>query len=345
MMRRTVATMLSLTSVIGMISLIGCAGGQEINLENRKGLAQQAYQMRMRGEVDTARETLHAGLSIRPDDALGWYELARLEFYRAGTTQEMDSAQEAIEKALEAEPENVRSLRFAGRIALYKSILKAHENQTDEIAAQIKIATASLEQAVALDPDCHEARLMLVSCYVNGPGAVQADRGRAEQHVEALEQRSPIHAARARCGTFVREEQEQLSLWTGLAERLQDEPAVHENLARQQAQAGNSEEAIESAERALELDPSRSQVLLEVARDLALAGKLEAAEQLTLRYLEHKPAPPLALRAYAHMMLGRVGRMQGHDERPRAALKRARELDPYCWFTMTPPPEMLFESL
>lgn len=328
-----------------VISISPAAAAQEDSGAKQVDEVQQAYRLRMDGDVDAAREALDEVLEARPGNAVAWFELARLEFYRAGKTQDMDAAQEAIETAIELDQANARYLTFAGRIAVYNTILKAHAGKTDEMAPQMVKAVAALEKALTLDPDCHEARLLLVSCYGNNPAELGGDRKKAEQHVVALEELSPVHGAEARCDFSDDSPAAKVTLWTDLAERLESEPRVHENLARQRARAGEVDKAIESVDRAIALDPQRSQVLLDVALILALDGQLEPAEKLVSRFLAQKPGPARGLQAYASMMLGRIRTMAGDQEAGNDLLARARELDSYCWFTMRPPPEVLFEAL
>ena len=307
--------------------------------------AQQAFELRLNCNLDAAIKALDEELSANPDNSTAWFELARTEFYRAGKTQNMDDAQMAIEKALEANPKNVRYLCFAGRVAVYNMILKAHAQKTDEMAAQMEKAISALEKALEIDPDCDEARLLLVSCYGNNPPDLGGDRGKAEEHVEYLEKHSPIEGMEARCEFSADDQRSMIDLWQGLAEKLESEPRVHENLARQYARTGDVEKAVASADRTLELDPTRGQVLLDVAVFLAFEGKFEQTETIVQRYLALEPAPPLSLQAYAQFIVGQIQKMQGKNEVATVNLKKARELDPYCWFTMRPPPEVLFETL
>lgn len=218
----SVATLI--TIVLAGTGVLLARPGQEIGTGGQVDKVQQAFKSRMSGNVDGAKEMLEKELSANPNNGAAWFELARVEFYRAGKTQEMDAAQEAIEKALMVDPENVRYLSFAGRIAMYNSILKAHASKADEEAQQMKKATEALEKALAQDPNHHEARLLLVSCYGNNSPERGGDRTKAEQHVKTLEEQSPVHGAEARCEFSMKNPDERLTLWTGLAEKLEGEP-------------------------------------------------------------------------------------------------------------------------
>lgn len=186
---------------------------------------------------------------------------------------------------------------------------------------------------------------ILVSQYGKNPPAHGGDPSRAEHHVKALEARSPVDGARARCRLSLRNEPEKkLSVWIDLAKKLGKDSRVHENLAREYAWGANVEKATLHADKALVLDPTRGQILLDLARAFALKKKLEPAEQFARRYLALDPPGPVSLRAWTHMALGQIQQMGGNKEAAAESSKKEKELDPYCWFTMTPPSERLFEA-
>jgi tetratricopeptide (TPR) repeat protein len=312
-------------------------------------VAMHAYRMRMDGHLDEAKQVLDAELAERPKNAAAWCELARLEFQRFGKTFELDSAQKAIEQAVAVAPDNARYHRWAGRIAVFNSILKGHGGDQAQIAAQIaaqtKKATAAAEQAVKLDADDHEARMLLVSLYGNNPSDLGGDQGRAEENVKIMETRSPVDGAQARCEFSLKSQPEKkLALWHEIAKEFGDDPRVDENLALLHAWAGNVEKATAHAEKALALDPSRGKILVDLARAFALEKKYEPAEQFAHRYLALDPPAPVALRAWTHMALGQMQQIGGNKEAATESFEKARQLDPYCWFTMTPPPEELFAA-
>ena len=336
-----------LAVVVGAILLAVCgafAHAQENPATTKKApdIVTKAYFMRMDGKVDEAKQVLEQELSKKPKNAAAWLELARLEVQRGGATREMDSAQKAIEKAVNSAPESPVYHRWAAHIAVFNSILRSRHRP--EMVEQIKKAIKEAEQAVTLEPDDHEARMVLVSQYGNNPPDHGGDQSRAEHHVKILETRSPVDGARARCEFSLKGQSEKrLALWNDLAKKLGKDPRVHENLARQHAWGGNVEKATVHAGKVLALDPTRGQVLLDLARAFALEKKVKPAEQFARRYLALDPPGPLSLRAWTHMALGQIQRMGGNKEASAESLKKAKELDPYCWFTMTPPPRQLFE--
>ena len=313
-------------------------------LHAEENIVTKAYQLRMEGKVDEAKQILEDELGTRPKNAAAWTELARLEFQRGGSSGTLDAAQEAIEKAVACSPDNPVYHRWAARIAMYNGILK-HSDRTAMIEQFKKVAT-SAERAVKLDPDDHESRRILISLYGNNPANLGGNKDQAEAHVKALESRSVVDGAAARCEFSLRDKPKQkLAVWEKLAKTRDKDPRVHEELAKQYAWQGDVEQSTLHADKVVALDTSRSQVFLELARAFALQKNYEPAEQFAKKYLVFEPPGPIAHRAWMHMALGRIQQMQGDKKAAAESRKHAQKLDPYCWATMSPPPAQLFAAI
>lgn len=305
---------------------------------------QKACRLRMNGQLDEAKQLLEKELAESPA-AEAWYELARLEFQRAGKTHDLEAAQKAIVQATASAPDNGLYHRWASRIATYNSILKAHAGKETEQQDQLQIAIDAANRAVEIDPNDVEARKLLVALYGNNPAKLRGNSRLAEEHVQFLEKNFPIDGVEARCELSLKGQTEKrIALWTTLAAKHPNDPRIHRHLAREYAQLGNVEQATVHADKTLSLSSAEGAVLLDVARSLVQAKKPQPAEAFVQRYLTLDPPPPLALRAWAHMAWGQIQRMTGNNEASAHSLAKAKELDPYCWFTVSPPPEQLFDA-
>ena len=305
----------------------------------------EAFELRIRADYDLAEQTLESELKERPASGKAWFELARLEFYLAGRTQDMTSAQEAIGKAVEFNPKSGVYHQWAARIAMYRGILMAHEQDMPAMAEQFGIAIQSAKEAVAIDPENHAARRLLVSLYGNNPPDLGGDVLLAEEQVEALEENSPIDGAAGRCEfSYKGKPDQKLEVWTKIAEEYNSDSRFHENLAKEYAQSGDTAKATEHADRAIELNPSSAHVLMELARIFALNRAANDAEQFANRYLNYEPAGPVSLRAWTWSALGKIQQMKGDTEAGATSGQKAAELDSQFWSTMTPPPRELFEA-
>ena len=244
------AVVVTAAALLGVCGEFAHAQEKPAAKKQASDISGKAYRLRMAGKIDKAKQALEGELAKKPRNAAAWFELARLEFQMFGKTHELDSAQKAIERATNLAPGNARYHRWAGRIAMLNGVLKARKNR-QEMEQQFKRATKAAEKAVAIDPDDHEARMIFV--YVGG------DRNRAKQHVEAIENRSPVDGAVARCAFSLKGQQEkQIALWKKLAKKLNKDPRVHENLAREYAWSGNIEKASASSSRTYSTNPLAS---------------------------------------------------------------------------------------
>lgn len=306
----------------------------------------KAYALRINADHGQAKKMLELELNDRPDNASAWFELARLEFYLAGRTQDMAAAQRAITRAVEIEPQAARYRRWSARTAMYRGILMAHKQDTEALAEQFGIAIQAARKAIEIDPDDVVSRRLLVSLYGNNPPELGGDLLLAQEQVEALEEKSPIDGAAARCEfSYKGKPDQRLAVWAKLAEEHDSDPQFHQNLAKEFARADHIEQATKHAERAIRLDPSAGYIFIDLARILAMNRKLSDAERFANRYLDYEPAGPNSLRAWTWFALGQIQRMKGDDQAAAVSLKKAAELDPQFWTTMTPPPRELFEAM
>ncbi|MGK0184370.1 MAG: tetratricopeptide (TPR) repeat protein [Verrucomicrobiales bacterium] len=305
----------------------------------------EAYELRLSADYDQAKQALDLALEEEPENAGAWFELARLEFYLAGRTQEMAAAQEAISRAVEFEPTSSLYSQWAARIAMYRGILMAHEQDSSAMAEQFAIAIKSANDAVAIDPDDHVARRLLVSLYGNNPPDFGGDVLFAEEQVEALEDRSPIHGAAARCEfSYKGKPDQKLAVWEKFARKYDTDSRFHENIAKEFAITGNVTKATEHANRAIELNPESGHVLMELSRMFALNRQVDDAERFANRYIDYEPAGPRALRAWTYFAISKFQRTRGNIEASAASAEKAEELDSQSWPTMTPPPRELFDA-
>lgn len=152
-----------------------------------KSPAIQAFELRMNGQVDKAREILEKEVKEEPNDAVVWFELSRVYFYICPKTLDMAPAQEAIEKAIELDSANARYYCWAGKVAAYDGILKSRDFWGRlAMGGQFKKSIKFLEKAVKLKPDYHDARRELIGYYERLPWYLGGSKSKAKKHEEKL---------------------------------------------------------------------------------------------------------------------------------------------------------------
>jgi len=303
------------------------------------GAVAQAFKQRMSGQATRAKQTLQTALAKEPGNAAAQFELARTCLYLI----ELDRAQTAIDQAVRLRPADARYQYWVGVIAEYNAVWK-YKNATTrgQVAGLMKKALGAFVQAVALRPDYHEARLALVNCYLKNPAHMGGSRSEAERQAAILEAADTVFGARAR-GLLLghRQVQPRRQLWDKVVASHPQRADAHEGAAR--ATMGTAK-GLEHLNKALALDPSRAELLVDLARHYGMAKQYGPAQHAVQRYLDFQPAPPVPMRAYATFCAAKIQKMQGQHARANALLKQAKTLDPACWTFFRQPPHALFTA-
>jgi len=98
-------------------------------------------------------------------------------------------------------------------------------------------------------------------------------------------------------GTFLigrKEHEDGLALYRAAAERFPDSPALYAGCACCAGHMGRFDEALEAAERAVDLDPANPSFMNDLGWTLLLAGRLEEACEVLERAMDMNPADELA---------------------------------------------------
>ena len=111
-----------------------------------------------------------------------------------------------------------------------------------------------------------------------------------------------------------------------------DNAGLHAGIARQYAHADQIEKSQEHINKAIELDDSQKDVLLDVIFPLAMKKDFETAKSLVRRYLELAVDGPAAMRAFGTFYLAKLEKMNG-DPNADKTLEQARQIDPDVWMT------------
>ena len=102
-------------------------------------------------------------------------------------TQAFGGAAKAIDQACRLDPKNPRYPLWAGHIHTYDGIAKAHSAKTWlAVAGGIKRGAKYCERALAVDPNCHEARYLVHSLYDNNPWFLGGNKGSARNKLDNL---------------------------------------------------------------------------------------------------------------------------------------------------------------
>lgn len=297
----------------------------------------KAFQLRLQGKTDEALKLLEEDLAANPGHAQGYFELARTHFYLL----DFKAVETAIDQAVAIAPDQAEYHYFAGMSAAYSVIDAAHHDDQDRMKKCQGKAISELEAAVKLDPDYHDARFFLVILMSEMGEEIEVEASVVEGHVLILEEKDPIWGAKAR-SNLVDEKQKRV-LWDNLLAEQGDNAQACYEAGSAFIDLGDLDRATECINKAIELDPERTHILLRLGNAYVMSNDLAKAAVNVERYLgfDH----PVPLRAWALATLGRIRQRMGNADEGQVMIDQALALDPHLWKTFMPPPEELFTEL
>ncbi len=302
----------------------------------------EAYELRINGHADSAKVILEEVLSIDSTNSLAWYELCR-------TTQHLGLAnpraiKESIEEALryinlavKYDPDNVWFLSYRGGIETLKFYLAIQ--MSDENAVQyLEKVEKTFNGVFQLDPSYYENKITLVEFFGGLPPEMGGDAEKAEKYAKELEDADLVSGAKAR-EILMPEDADYLSFWTGIVDQVPQNADAHQALGRIYLFMEDIDNATESYQKAIDLDPARNVLYLDLGRYYlmmamqdptildSVAPKIE--EQFN-KYLTFNPEPINPMKAWAYNQLAMINRHTGNVEASDQFKKMAKELDPFC---------------
>jgi tetratricopeptide (TPR) repeat protein len=336
----------------------------------REDVAVAAYDLRMSGRLEEAKAMLLAALAKDPKNARLHFELARTAMHGllpqdpvtdpkaadASIRASVKLAAKAIEKAVDAEPDNPRYRYWAGMIHMYGSTSNMHSVwRWPMMPGGMKKSLKQYEAALALDPDYHEARFEVAGLYDRLPAILGGSKKRAEAHITELEARDEVWAARAKSARNVVTENgtqrrvtddERMAAYATLIEARPDDANLQESLAKeclrryrsQPENADNLANLEEHIAKTLALDSSRTGILYEWGRALVANKDYAKAEEVARRYLATKPVAPLEARAMR--LLSQICEAQGRTEEAARLGEAANALHPVASLPDLPEKEL-----
>ena len=332
-------------SVFACGILIGQTNGAA---SNGPDVATEAFNLRMAGKADEAKELLEKALANNPENAMAYYELARTKFHMTlGNPGEnfadmLGDAQKSIEKALQNDPDNVIYPLFAGHIGFFQAYLQmmtGNKSAADQLAAK---ACESFESVLELKPDCYQAMVYLVeinSMLENKDKALEYERQLAKMAGEP-DAELGVKVYHAKANSILFPDKCGIDFWKDTV--LKDcpgNPDVLEELGKAYLGEKKVDDAVECFEQAVKIDPEKSYLFLDLSiyhtframrargnKEL-LQASIESGNAAVTRYIESKPTQPML--AYAFGVKSKYKSHSGDKEQAQALIKKANALDSY----------------
>ena len=333
-----------LMSVVASLAMCGAVRAEKIKGAGAKELdaAMKAFNLRMAGKVDQAKEFLEKSLAENPKDADAHYELARIQLHRAlgqggrNIVDMIGDAQDTIDKAVELNPKNVTYTLYAGHVdyfLAYYSLMTG--GQPKEKLAR---AIDSFESALRLKPDYHQARLYLVELYSEFPEEAGGDKSKAEQYARQIEGIDGVFGAKAR-SILLPEDVDRVNYWQKVLKKYEGNADVIEELGKAYLRTDKVDHAVSYFEKAIEIDPEKASLFLDLSIYHTFRGmrarndkellqtSIALGDAAVARYIESGPIQPML--AYALGVRSKYKAFSGDKEQGQALFKQAEALDPY----------------
>jgi Flp pilus assembly protein TadD len=304
--------------------------------------AHQAFNLRLGGESDSARSLLEGYLKNNETDAVAQFEYSRLMFY----LMDFAAAEQAAQRATQLDQTKARYLYWLGKTATYRMVDLAHKQKTEAIPAEIQKAIKALEKSLALRPNFHVARKLIVDLYHNNPENWGGDKEKAIAHTEELERKDAGWGAAARLVvTDGNNPVERIKMYQQLLKKHPDNALLHQGLAKHYLAQRDQARAEVHLEKAIQFDPRSTELLLPLAFESgARQQDYGQAARYVQRYLDSHTDGPAGQRAYALFLLAQIEQRQGNKERAKELSSSFRQLDEHTWTSMQAPPTELFSA-
>jgi len=273
------------------------------------------------------------------DDATAWYELARTKHHMGlGNPRELmnnlGDLETTINEAASKDPENLSYAYYNAQLTMfcaYASLMRQQPDAREKVQKVIEAYEAVLE----LNPECVEALLDLTEILGLLDTDMGGDLARAKAYAGQLVEIDPVYAAKAR-QFLLEKDADRIEYWEEVLDAHPDNADVLEELGTACMMEGETEKAVGYTEMAMEKDPGKTLLLLNLARYHIMSAMrnkedmdtlLPVGEKYLTAYIESGPVPPL--KAYALGISGRVKWMQEDKEGSANIREQANTLDPF----------------
>lgn len=312
-------------------------------------LVQKAFELRINGKTDQAKELLLTVLEKDSNNAAAHFELARTLNYI--NIMGSDEATKALKTAKDIEPKNLIYAYGYAKNCFFEAF-KAMQLGNGDVKSLISKTCDEFINVLKLDPGYNEALMYLVEIYGILPENMGGDKIKAEEYAQKLEKQDKFYGAKARL-VLMPEETDRVKYWTDFTATNTKDCRVWKELGVANLFAENVEAAKENFSKAMELDKTQNIRLLDLSRyhQMKVMQNRDAAKQelpkskvYINQYLATTPEPIPPLKAYAIGILARIEMFSGNNAEGEKLMAEAKQIDPYFSQAFGIPMLSIFES-
>jgi tetratricopeptide (TPR) repeat protein len=316
---------------------------------------QKAYELRLNGQVDSAKVILEQVLSEDSTNAIAWYELARTKHHMAlGNPRKLISGitdiQQTVQRAIDNDRDNVIYQYYKGYID-YLNLYIGLQTGKENVSEDFKKVVDSYKSVLDLKPDYNEAKLFLVELFAMLPPNKGGDSAKAEKYVRELEESDVVFGAKAR-EIIMPENADYVAFWEKIKENQMNNADVYEALGKVYLYKDNIEQAIKCFEKAISLNSMKNILYVGLGRYNMMKAMqnpkmvdslVTQIENAFETYLNSQPEPINPLKAFVIGKLAMIKFQTGDQEGGNKLNEKAMTLDPYYSKAFGTPSQILFD--
>lgn len=321
--------------ILLFVGIISCTGQKTDNAVN------EAYDLRINGQADSALILLEQFTNENPKNTLAWYELSRtiMQLGMANPraiTESLDESLRYINLAVANDPESSLFLSYKGSIEtlqFYIALQMGNENAAEYL---VKMET-TYNSVFQLDPTYTEDKLTLVEFFGGLPPNMGGNTEKAEIYAIELEETDLIAGAKAR-EILMPEDDDYVAYWQEFVKENPGNADAEQALGRVYLFEGNIDEATVCYQKAIDIDPSKNVLYLDLGRYYMMMAMQNPAlldsvapliEVEFNKYLNFNPEPIAPMQAWAYGLLSMINSRTGNNEAADKFLVKAKEQDPF----------------
>lgn len=301
----------------------------------------EAYELRINGHADSAKVLLQQITTENPTNAMAWYELCRTTEHLGmanprAIKESLDEALRCISLAVENDPKNAWYLSYKGGIETLQFYL-ALQIGNENASAYLAKLEDTYKSVFELDPSYYENKLTLVEFFGGLPTEIGGDTEKAEKYAKELESEDLIYSAKAR-EILMPEDANYETFWKEIVEKNNKNADAHQALGRVYLFMDNIDEATNCYQKAIDLDPSKNDLYLDLGRYYMMMAMQNPAltdsvspfiEEQFNKFLNFSPKPIKPMRAWAYSILSMINSNTQNVEAADKFLTMAKDLDPF----------------
>ncbi len=309
----------------------------------------KAYELRINGHADSAKIILEKTIAVDSSNALAWYELCRTTMHLGlanprETKESINKALVYINNAVKYDPQNTMYLSYKGSmetLEFYVALQSGNENAGQYLENVEKTFNTVFE----MDSSFTENKLTLVEFFGGLPAEMGGDKEKAEKYALELEETDLVAGAKAQ-EILMPEDADYLSFWSNIVEQVPDNADAQQALGRIYLFEDNIEAATKSYQKAIDLDPTKNVLYLDLGRYYLMMAMQNPAlldsvapmiEEQFNKYLSFKPEPINPIKAWTYNQLAMINRRSGNEEASAKYKEMANKLDPFCSYASGKP--------